>query len=46
LHPQNNSCDEANISAIQQEKEEQTWFQGADVFSQRTKHPYRKKEER
>jgi hypothetical protein len=37
LQPQNKDrYAKTYISAIQQEKEEQAWFQGADVFSQRT----------
>jgi hypothetical protein len=44
--PSKHHCHEANISAIQQEKKEQAWFQGADVIFKRSQHSQRKKEER
>jgi hypothetical protein len=38
-------CHEKNISAIQQEKKEQTRIQGADVLGQRSFHHRRQKKE-
>jgi hypothetical protein len=42
--PSKHQFNEANISAIQQEKKEQAWVQGADVNGQRTQYNSRKKE--